>query len=156
MDSIDLSRVKIDEADACIVLANKYSIDPDAEDAANIMRVISIKNYSSDIRVIVQLMQYHNKVCLRINRCGTFNPLPGLPPQHPQLGLAPRRRRHLPGRTKARVHCPVVLGPWFLNHDGQSICDEIVQNGRSILKHKSLSNVQCLCVLVPVNARVAQ
>ncbi len=36
--------------------------DPDAEDAANIMRVISIKNYSDDIRVIIQLMQYHNKV----------------------------------------------------------------------------------------------
>ncbi|CAD5218532.1 unnamed protein product [Bursaphelenchus okinawaensis] len=64
MDSIDLSRVKVDEADACIVLANKYSSDPDAEDAANIMRVISIKNYSSDIRVIVQLMQYHNKAYL--------------------------------------------------------------------------------------------
>uniref|UniRef100_A0AC35TLF4 BK channel n=1 Tax=Rhabditophanes sp. KR3021 TaxID=114890 RepID=A0AC35TLF4_9BILA len=64
MDSIDLSRVKIDEADACLVLANKYSSDPDAEDAANIMRVISIKNYSSDIRVIVQLMQYHNKAYL--------------------------------------------------------------------------------------------
>lgn len=27
------------------------------------MRVISIKNYSDDIRVIIQLMQYHNKVC---------------------------------------------------------------------------------------------
>ncbi len=26
------------------------------------MRVISIKNYSDDIRVIIQLMQYHNKV----------------------------------------------------------------------------------------------
>uniref|UniRef100_A0AAF5I3Q8 BK channel n=1 Tax=Strongyloides stercoralis TaxID=6248 RepID=A0AAF5I3Q8_STRER len=64
MDSIDLSRVKVDEADACLVLANKYSSDPDAEDAANIMRVISIKNYSSDIRVIVQLMQYHNKAYL--------------------------------------------------------------------------------------------
>lgn len=25
------------------------------------MRVISIKNYSDDIRVIIQLMQYHNK-----------------------------------------------------------------------------------------------
>jgi hypothetical protein len=62
MDSIDLSRVKVDEADGCLVLANKYSSDPDAEDAANIMRVISIKNYSADIRVIVQLMQYHNKV----------------------------------------------------------------------------------------------
>lgn len=64
MDSFDLTRVKVDEADACLVLANKYSSDPDAEDAANIMRVISIKNYSSDIRVIVQLMQYHNKVSL--------------------------------------------------------------------------------------------
>ncbi|KAL1228596.1 Calcium-activated potassium channel [Trichinella spiralis] len=64
MDSVDLTRVKIDEADACLVLANKYSPDPDAEDAANIMRVISIKNYSADIRVIVQLMQYHNKVII--------------------------------------------------------------------------------------------
>jgi len=45
-----------------LVLANKYCQDPDAEDAANIMRVISIKNYSDDIRVIIQLMQYHNKV----------------------------------------------------------------------------------------------
>ncbi|GMR58488.1 hypothetical protein PMAYCL1PPCAC_28683 [Pristionchus mayeri] len=64
MDSLDLSRVKVSDADACLVLANKYSTNPDAEDAANIMRVISIKNYSSDIRVIVQLMQYHNKAYL--------------------------------------------------------------------------------------------
>ena len=53
---------QVHEADACLVLANKYCQDPDAEDAANIMRVISIKNYSDDIRVIIQLMQYHNKV----------------------------------------------------------------------------------------------
>ena len=32
------------------------------QDAANIMRVISIKNYCDNIRVIIQLMQYHNKV----------------------------------------------------------------------------------------------
>ena len=50
------------EADACLVLANKYCEDPDAEDAANILRVISIKNYHDDIKVIVQLLQYHNKV----------------------------------------------------------------------------------------------
>jgi len=49
-------------ADACLVLANKYCEDPDAEDAANIMRVISIKNYHDDIKIIVQLLQYHNKV----------------------------------------------------------------------------------------------
>ena len=54
--------LKIKQADACLVLANKYCNDPDAEDAANIMRVISIKNYHADIKVIVQLLQYHNKV----------------------------------------------------------------------------------------------
>ncbi|XP_076348972.1 calcium-activated potassium channel slowpoke-like isoform X2 [Tachypleus tridentatus] len=64
MNTIDLQRVKVHEADACLVLANKYCLDPDAEDAANIMRVISIKNYSDEIRVIIQLMQYHNKAYL--------------------------------------------------------------------------------------------
>merc|ERR1712223_977774 len=64
MSTPDLQRVKVHEADACLVLANKYCQDPDAEDAANIMRVISIKNYSDDIRVIIQLMQYHNKAYL--------------------------------------------------------------------------------------------
>ncbi|KAG1674899.1 Calcium-activated potassium channel slo-1 [Nymphon striatum] len=64
MSPIDLQRVKAHEADACLVLANKYCQDPDAEDAANIMRVISIKNYSDEIRVIIQLMQYHNKAYL--------------------------------------------------------------------------------------------
>uniref|UniRef100_A0A1B0BYM8 Uncharacterized protein n=1 Tax=Glossina palpalis gambiensis TaxID=67801 RepID=A0A1B0BYM8_9MUSC len=38
MNPIDLQRVKVHEADACLVLANKYCQDPDAEDAANIMR----------------------------------------------------------------------------------------------------------------------
>ncbi|RUS73310.1 hypothetical protein EGW08_018921 [Elysia chlorotica] len=64
MDANDLERVRIQDADACLVLANKYCQDPDQEDAANIMRVISIKNYHSDIKVIVQLLQYHNKAYL--------------------------------------------------------------------------------------------
>ena len=64
MSPIDLARVRVHEADACLVLANKYCADPDAEDAANIMRVISLKNYSEDIRVLIQLMQYHNKAYL--------------------------------------------------------------------------------------------
>lgn len=64
MDSNDLERVSIKAADACLVLANKYCDDPDSEDATNIMRVISIKNYHSDIKVIIQLLQYHNKAYL--------------------------------------------------------------------------------------------
>ncbi|MEQ2296210.1 Calcium-activated potassium channel subunit alpha-1, partial [Ameca splendens] len=57
----DLARVKIESADACLILANKYCADPDAEDASNIMRVISIKNYHPKIRIITQMLQYHNK-----------------------------------------------------------------------------------------------
>uniref|UniRef100_A0A8C7JJ91 Calcium-activated potassium channel subunit alpha-1 n=1 Tax=Oncorhynchus kisutch TaxID=8019 RepID=A0A8C7JJ91_ONCKI len=36
----DLARVKIESADACLILANKYCPDPDAEDASNIMRTV--------------------------------------------------------------------------------------------------------------------
>uniref|UniRef100_A0A8C5AYP5 BK channel n=1 Tax=Gadus morhua TaxID=8049 RepID=A0A8C5AYP5_GADMO len=60
----DLARVKIESADACLILANKYCADPDAEDASNIMRVISIKNYHPRIRIITQMLQYHNKAHL--------------------------------------------------------------------------------------------
>ena len=34
---------KVDKADSVIILTNKYSQDPDAEDASNIMRVIAVK-----------------------------------------------------------------------------------------------------------------
>jgi len=64
--------VQVKEADACLVLANKYCEDPDAEDAANIMRVISIKNYHDEIKIIVQLLQYHNKVSYNNLSCRNF------------------------------------------------------------------------------------
>ncbi len=82
MDPVDLERVKVinrsfddhekknfffsenqlKRSEAVLILANKEAIDPDGEDASNIMRVISIKNYHSDAKIIVQLLQYHNKV----------------------------------------------------------------------------------------------
>ena len=58
----DLNRVKVMDAEAVLFLADRTSMDADAEDAANIMRVVSIKNYKFNARVIVQLLQYHNKV----------------------------------------------------------------------------------------------
>ncbi len=77
MDPVDLDRVKVNDkyyeknflffnqlkrSEAVLILANKDAIDPDGEDASNIMRVISIKNYHSETKIIVQLLQYHNKV----------------------------------------------------------------------------------------------
>lgn len=55
---------QVKQADACLILADKYCDDPDAEDAANVMRAVSIKNCFADIKIIIQLMQYHNKVRL--------------------------------------------------------------------------------------------
>ena len=37
------------------------------------MRVISIKNYCDNIRVIIQLMQYHNKVSAVMLKVSTKN-----------------------------------------------------------------------------------
>jgi len=45
-----------------LILANRQAEDDDEEDAANIMRVTALKNLSPDIRVILQLLQHHNKV----------------------------------------------------------------------------------------------
>ena len=86
LNAFDLQRVRADQAagkkifffllrldekktfillfSACLVLANKFCDNPDTEDASNIMRVISLKNFCEETRVIIQLMQYHNKSLL--------------------------------------------------------------------------------------------
>ncbi len=69
---IDLQRVKAEQAACCLVVANKFSETPDTEDASNIMRVISLKNFCEETRVIIQLLQYHNKSYL-LNIPGTLN-----------------------------------------------------------------------------------
>lgn len=61
MNQRDLTRIALETAHACLIINNKNCRDPDAEDASNIMRVISVKNAAPRLRVIVQLMQYHNK-----------------------------------------------------------------------------------------------
>lgn len=60
----DLQRVCAEKAAAVLVLCNKFSTDPKLEDASNIMRVISLKNYCENTRVVIQLLQYNNKAYL--------------------------------------------------------------------------------------------
>ena len=85
LSTFDLQRVSAERAAAVLVLCDKFSLDPSnklnthqssnqvlrfifsifysaREDASNIMRVISVKNYSENTRCIVQLLHYHNKV----------------------------------------------------------------------------------------------
>ncbi|XP_005398530.1 PREDICTED: potassium channel subfamily U member 1 [Chinchilla lanigera] len=60
----DLKRAAVEFSEACLILANPLCSDSYAEDTSNIMRVLSIKNYYSKTRVIIQILQSHNKVFL--------------------------------------------------------------------------------------------
>ena len=83
LSTMDLQRVAVEKAAAVLVLADKFSLNPSrnsllflicyirlsagGEDAANIMRVISVKNYSENTRCIVQLLHYSNKVSQHVD-----------------------------------------------------------------------------------------
>ncbi|XP_035126152.1 potassium channel subfamily U member 1 isoform X2 [Callithrix jacchus] len=60
----DLRRVTVESAEACLIIANPLCSDSHAEDISNIMRVLSIKNYFPTSRVIIQILQSHNKIYL--------------------------------------------------------------------------------------------
>jgi potassium large conductance calcium-activated channel subfamily M alpha protein 1 len=64
MEYSSLKNSKIQDAKACLILANRNASDPSEEDAANIMRATSIKNFDPNIRIIIQLLQYQNKTFL--------------------------------------------------------------------------------------------
>uniref|UniRef100_A0A5F9DV22 Potassium channel subfamily U member 1 n=1 Tax=Oryctolagus cuniculus TaxID=9986 RepID=A0A5F9DV22_RABIT len=60
----DLRRVAVESAEACLIIANPLCSDSHAEDTSNILRVLCIKNYYPKTRVIIQILQSHNKVYL--------------------------------------------------------------------------------------------
>jgi len=62
MNINDLARIQADKAAACLILANKEHFDSNSDDSANIMRVISLKNYNPNVRILLQLLRYDNKV----------------------------------------------------------------------------------------------
>lgn len=61
MNIQDLQRVRLHDAEACMIMSDASSSDPDSEDAVNIMKVISVKNFDPNVRIIVQIICYRNK-----------------------------------------------------------------------------------------------
>ncbi|XP_031458081.1 potassium channel subfamily U member 1 isoform X1 [Phasianus colchicus] len=64
LNSEDLKRVRMESANACLILADVCTPEPYAEDISNIMRVLSIKNHYPKTRIIVQIIQSRNKAYL--------------------------------------------------------------------------------------------
>ena len=56
LSTCDLHRCGLEKARACVVLADRFSNDPLAEDRANLLQVASLKNTSSSTLVILQLL----------------------------------------------------------------------------------------------------
>ena len=135
MSLLDLNRVKLFEAAATVLVADKAAADSDSEDAINIMRVVSIKNFKPDARVIVQLLQYHNKVLpasialLSTNYLSSIGccVASGLSPKHSLMECASRRHRHMYCRAALGASSAKLLRSRLFNFDGQLLHDAIVQ-----------------------------
>lgn len=61
----DLARTKLKEARAAFILATPNTKFRDDEDSANIMQAIAIKARKKNLRVILQLHYFRNKVSFR-------------------------------------------------------------------------------------------
>ena len=57
----DLLRAKIHQAKACFIIADKHSNSPIEEDNGNLLRLISIKNTTDKIPVIIQVLRSISK-----------------------------------------------------------------------------------------------
>ena len=57
----DLSRAKIHHAKACFIIADKHSHYPAEEDNGNLLRLVSIKNTTDKIPVIIQVLRSISK-----------------------------------------------------------------------------------------------
>ena len=57
----DLLRAKIHKSSACFIVANKHCDNPIEEDNANLLRLVSIKNTTTEVPVILQLLHSHSK-----------------------------------------------------------------------------------------------
>lgn len=67
LSMLDINRVKLFEAAGTLLVADKAAAESDAEDAVNIMRVVSIKNFKDDARVIVQVLYiFTAAICVMI------------------------------------------------------------------------------------------
>ena len=57
----DLLRAKINKSSACFIIANKHCENPIEEDNANLLRLVSIKNTTTEVPVILQLLDSSSK-----------------------------------------------------------------------------------------------
>mmetsp|Transcript_12783 Transcript_12783/g.44411 ORF Transcript_12783/g.44411 Transcript_12783/m.44411 type:complete len:1137 (-) Transcript_12783:29-3439(-) len=60
----DLLRARVDVAQSCFILTNKYSPDNDLEDSRTVLRAVAVKNFKPDLPTYAQVIEPENKVHL--------------------------------------------------------------------------------------------
>ena len=61
LNSHDLKKARIFKSSAVFILANKHTNAPSEEDHANLLRVVSVKNTTKEIPIIIQLLHSFSK-----------------------------------------------------------------------------------------------
>lgn len=61
LNGTDLEKAKIEKSLACFILADKHCENPIEEDNANLLRLVSVKNTTTEIPVIIQLLHSASK-----------------------------------------------------------------------------------------------
>ena len=61
LNAKDLIRSKLHSSEACFILANKHCNNPIEEDNANLLRLVSVKNTTTEIPVIIQVLRSSSK-----------------------------------------------------------------------------------------------
>jgi len=61
LNSSDLQKAKIKDSLAVFILANKHTSNPTEEDHSNLFRLVSIKNTTTEIPIIIQLLHSFSK-----------------------------------------------------------------------------------------------
>ncbi|XP_055357013.1 calcium-activated potassium channel slo-1-like isoform X2 [Paramacrobiotus metropolitanus] len=75
LNSLDLARAAMQRALACLIIADKKPEQTETEDATNVLRVISIKNFHATTRIIAQI--YHKRNHIHLTNLSSWNSLRG-------------------------------------------------------------------------------
>ncbi|GBG26292.1 Calcium-activated potassium channel subunit alpha-1 [Hondaea fermentalgiana] len=121
LDANDLLRASVLRCKTCFLLCNKFTNDPDTEDAATILRALSIKRFvlqytGKDIRTCVQLLRLENK-------------------QHFTLSHEIMMKDHLPSDSNGVVE--EGKGQHVMQIRGMYKFESRVQEAKSSVKHLS-------------------
>uniref|UniRef100_A0A7S3D5A0 RCK N-terminal domain-containing protein n=1 Tax=Palpitomonas bilix TaxID=652834 RepID=A0A7S3D5A0_9EUKA len=61
ISTVDLGRARMEKAEACFLLTNKFHKNSDEQDSITVLRALAVKNYAPDMKTFVQIIEPENQ-----------------------------------------------------------------------------------------------